>query len=50
LTEPLRRGDPAVVGRTDHGRCLLDLRSVPPECDDLLATAVAGAAGASADH
>jgi L-seryl-tRNA(Ser) seleniumtransferase len=48
LAEPLRRGDPAVIGRTDHGRCLLDLRSVPPECDDLLVTAVARATGASA--
>jgi len=31
--EPLRLGDPAVVGRLEHGRCLLDLRCVPPEAD-----------------
>jgi L-seryl-tRNA(Ser) seleniumtransferase len=31
--EPLRVGDPAVIGRVDHGRCLLDLRCVPPEAD-----------------
>ncbi|GAY08639.1 L-seryl-tRNA(Sec) selenium transferase [Pseudonocardia sp. N23] len=36
----LRAGDPAVVGRLDHGRCLLDLRALPPSADDLLATAV----------
>ncbi|WP_300011284.1 L-seryl-tRNA(Sec) selenium transferase [Pseudonocardia sp.] len=36
----LRRGTPAVLGRTEHGRCLLDLRAVPPESDDALAAAV----------
>src|SRR5690606_9189178 len=30
----LRRGIPAVMGRVEDGRCLLDLRSVPPEGDD----------------
>jgi L-seryl-tRNA(Ser) seleniumtransferase len=35
---PLRAGDPAVAGRVEEGRLLLDLRAVPPECDpDLLA-------------
>jgi L-seryl-tRNA(Ser) seleniumtransferase len=47
LAEPLRRGDPAVVGRVDRGRCLLDLRAVPPESDDALAAAVLRAAEAS---
>ncbi len=36
LCQPLRRGDPAVVGRVRDGRLLLDLRSVPPELDDAL--------------
>jgi L-seryl-tRNA(Ser) seleniumtransferase len=44
LPEPfaaaLRAGDPAVLGRLEHGRCLLDLRALPPEADDTLATAV----------
>ena len=31
--EPLRLGDPAVVGRVEHGRCLIDLRCVPPDAD-----------------
>jgi L-seryl-tRNA(Ser) seleniumtransferase len=42
LPEPfgaaLRAGDPAVAGRVEEGRLLLDLRAVPPGCDpDLLA-------------
>jgi L-seryl-tRNA(Ser) seleniumtransferase len=44
LPEPyaarLRAGAPAVVGRLETGRCLLDLRTVAPEDDDLLMTAV----------
>jgi L-seryl-tRNA(Ser) seleniumtransferase len=44
LPEPyaarLRAGTPAVVGRLETGRCLLDLRTVAPEDDDLLMTAV----------
>ncbi|MBW0093663.1 L-seryl-tRNA(Sec) selenium transferase [Pseudonocardia sp. KRD-184] len=47
LPEPyaaaLRAGRPAVLGRLEHGRCLLDLRAVPPESDDAVAEAVAGA-------
>ncbi len=35
-------GDP-VVGRVEHGRCLLDLRSVPADDDDRLARAVLAA-------
>jgi L-seryl-tRNA(Ser) seleniumtransferase len=38
--EPLRRGEPAVVGRVEHGRCLLDLRPVEPEQDEDLLQAV----------
>lgn len=36
----LRRGTPAVMGRVEDGRCLLDLRSVPPDQDGVLADAV----------
>lgn len=36
----LRAGTPPVVGRLEAGRCLLDLRTVAPEDDELLATAV----------
>ncbi|GAA4233296.1 L-seryl-tRNA(Sec) selenium transferase [Actinomadura meridiana] len=39
---PLRRGTPAVMGRVDDGRCLLDLRSVRPDQDDAVAGAVLG--------
>ncbi len=51
LAAPLRAGAavrrgtvPAVVGRTEGGRLLLDLRSVPPDGDELLAEAVLTAA------
>ncbi|KUH99859.1 L-seryl-tRNA(Sec) selenium transferase [Mycobacterium sp. IS-3022] len=37
---PLRAGTPAVVGRLEAGRCLLDLRTVAPDDDGLLAEAV----------
>jgi L-seryl-tRNA(Ser) seleniumtransferase len=37
---PLRIGDPAVAGRVERGRCLLDLRCVPAAADDLLLAAV----------
>ena len=36
----LRRGTPSVVGRVERGALLLDLRSVPPEQDALVVTAV----------
>ncbi|PJE97842.1 L-seryl-tRNA(Sec) selenium transferase [Streptomyces carminius] len=36
----LRLGTPAVLGRVEDGRCLLDLRTVPEEDDDTLAEAV----------
>ncbi len=51
LAVPLRRGAPvtrgefpAVVGRLEGGRLLLDLRSVSPADDDLLAAAILAAA------
>jgi L-seryl-tRNA(Ser) seleniumtransferase len=36
----LRAGTPAVLGRIERGRCLLDLRAVAPEADATLAAAV----------
>ncbi len=38
---PLRTGTPAVVGRLEGGRCVLDLRTVAPDEDELLVKAVA---------
>jgi L-seryl-tRNA(Ser) seleniumtransferase len=40
VAAPLRQGDPAVVGRVEHGACLLDLRSVPFAADVDLTAAV----------
>jgi L-seryl-tRNA(Ser) seleniumtransferase len=40
---PLRTGRPPVVGRTEDDRCLLDLRTVGPEEDDVLFAAVSAA-------
>ena len=37
---PLRTGTPAVVGRLEAGRCLVDLRTVAPEDDELVLSAV----------
>jgi L-seryl-tRNA(Ser) seleniumtransferase len=36
----LRTGSPAVVGRVEGGRCVLDLRTVAPEEDGPLAAAI----------
>jgi L-seryl-tRNA(Ser) seleniumtransferase len=36
----LRTGEPAVLGRVERGRCLLDLRALAPESDEVLAAAV----------
>jgi len=44
LAVPLRTGEPAVAGRLDGARLLLDLRSVPPEADEPLLTAILAAA------
>jgi L-seryl-tRNA(Ser) seleniumtransferase len=42
--QPVRSGQfPAVIGRTEDGRLLLDLRAVPPGQDELLAGAVLAA-------
>jgi L-seryl-tRNA(Ser) seleniumtransferase len=47
--QALRLGDPAVVGRVERGRCLLDLRCVPADADaGLAAAALAVGAGALA--
>ena len=40
-----RAGHPAVIGRIENGRLLLDLRAVPPGDDEQLAAAVIAAAG-----
>ncbi len=37
---PLRTGSPAVVGRLESGRCLLDLRTVASEDDEAVVLAV----------
>ena len=39
-TAALRAGDPAVLGRIEHGRCLLDLHALPEPADDVLRAAV----------
>jgi L-seryl-tRNA(Ser) seleniumtransferase len=39
----LRSADPPVVARAERGRVVLDLRTVPPEQDALVARALAGA-------
>ena len=44
LAEPLRLGEPPVVGRVERGRLLLDLAAVAPAEDDLLVDAVLTAA------
>jgi L-seryl-tRNA(Ser) seleniumtransferase len=41
----LRQGNPPVVGRLENSRCLLDLRTVTPAADPLLAAAIVHAAG-----
>lgn len=43
LEERLRLGDPAVIGRVAGDRLLLDFRTVQPDEDGLLATAVRAA-------
>ena len=40
LATPLRMGQPPVVGRAEDGQCLLDLRTVVPEDDELILAAV----------
>jgi L-seryl-tRNA(Ser) seleniumtransferase len=43
LEAALRHGDPPVVARIDHDQVVLDLRTVPTESDEQLATLVAAA-------
>ena len=43
----LRRGAPPIVGRLDRGRCLLDLRCVRPEQDELIIGAIRKSAEAA---
>ena len=38
--QPLRLGDPPVLGRVEKGRLLLDLRTVPPAQDPVLGKAI----------
>ncbi|MFC4036626.1 L-seryl-tRNA(Sec) selenium transferase [Streptomyces polygonati] len=45
---PLRQAVPAVMGRVEQGRCLLDLRAVPEDMDDALAAAARQAGEAAA--
>jgi hypothetical protein len=40
LATPLRTGQPPVVGRAEDGRCLLDLRTVIPDDDEIIIAAV----------
>ncbi|MGH3990111.1 MAG: L-seryl-tRNA(Sec) selenium transferase, partial [Pseudonocardiaceae bacterium] len=40
LAGRLRLGTPAVLGRIERGRCLLDLRALPAEQDTALRDAV----------
>lgn len=44
---PLRAGEPAVLGRLEGGRCLLDLRALDPTDDEALAAAVTTAVGST---
>ena len=43
----LRSGDPPVVARAERGRVVLDLRTVLPELDPLVAAALTEALGVS---
>ena len=45
LARRLREGDPPVIGRVEGGRCLLDLRTVPPSQDAELVDLVLAALG-----
>ena len=50
LAEPLRRGDPPVLGHVVDGRLLLDLLAVPADQDDALTEAVRRALGQAGDQ
>ena len=47
LAAPLRTGEPAVLGRVERGKLLLDLRCVPSGQDEAVLTAVLHAAAVS---
>jgi len=49
LLAALRGGDPAVLGRIEDGRVVLDLRTVDPRADDELAAALGDALAATGD-
>jgi L-seryl-tRNA(Ser) seleniumtransferase len=50
LLAALRTGEPAVVGRIEDGRVVLDLRTVEPATDEELVTAVDRALAAAAER
>ncbi len=50
LAAPLRTGDPAVLGRVERGRLLLDLRAVDPADDEALCGAVLRAVAGAAEQ
>jgi L-seryl-tRNA(Ser) seleniumtransferase len=43
LLARLRAADPPVIARAEHGRVVLDLRTVPPEQDAVVVLALAAA-------
>ncbi|HJQ00773.1 MAG TPA: L-seryl-tRNA(Sec) selenium transferase [Jatrophihabitans sp.] len=45
FAEPLRTGDPAVIGRIERGRCLLDLRCIEPSDDPAVLAAIRAVRG-----
>jgi L-seryl-tRNA(Ser) seleniumtransferase len=47
LAQRLRAGEPAVLGRVERSRLLLDLVAVPPDDDERLTAAVRRAIGYS---
>jgi L-seryl-tRNA(Ser) seleniumtransferase len=47
LSRRLRLADPPVIGYVDHGRLLLDLRTVDPADDGQIVTAIQNALGAA---
>ncbi|MGH3940982.1 MAG: L-seryl-tRNA(Sec) selenium transferase [Pseudonocardiaceae bacterium] len=47
FAEALRTGTPAILGRLERGRCLLDLRAIPPDQDGSLRDAVVATAATS---
>jgi L-seryl-tRNA(Ser) seleniumtransferase len=50
LLDALRAGVPAVLGRMEDGRVVLDLRTVAPASDGELGRAIAAATGAAGTH